>query len=143
MPSWDMGYKSEILYTYIYFEATNPLWNKFIMAHSGLAFPDLSKGGYACELGFGQGLSVNVHALTLSGMATTLIQPKLALPSALLASPTSKTSTSTTTLLSNLPSVLTCLSLIMSTYTAFGRGSPAKTSSTSWISSRSTSKSVV
>ena len=64
MPSWDMGYKSEILYTYIYFEATNPLWNKFIMAHSGLAFPDLSKGGYACELGFGQGLSVNVHALT-------------------------------------------------------------------------------
>lgn len=64
MSSWDMGYNSDILYTYHYFEQTNPLWIKFVLNHEGFAFPDLSHGGYACELGFGQGLSINIHALT-------------------------------------------------------------------------------
>lgn len=64
MSSWDMGYNSKVLYTYSYYELLNPLWNKFALTHAGFAFPDLSHGGYACELGFGQGMSVNIHALT-------------------------------------------------------------------------------
>lgn len=61
MPSWDMGYKSEELYTYGYFREINPLYAKFIFTASGIAFPDLSKMT-ACELAFGQGVSITLHA---------------------------------------------------------------------------------
>lgn len=63
MSSWDMGYHSETLYTYLYFEATNPLWNRFIMAHRGKPFAEMGKGSCGCELGFGQGMSINIHAI--------------------------------------------------------------------------------
>lgn len=62
MPSWSMGYQSDHLYTYGYYQEMNPLRAKFLFNCSGLAFPDVSSG-YACELGFGQGISVNMHAV--------------------------------------------------------------------------------
>lgn len=77
MPSWDMGYHSEILYTYGYYKEINPLWAKFLFANAGIAFPNIRVGGgygddvtgaaCACELGFGQGVSINMHAVA-SGM---------------------------------------------------------------------------
>lgn len=63
MPSWDMGYHSEILYTYGYYKEINPLWAEFVFANLGIAFPNMrTGGGIACELGFGQGVSINMHA---------------------------------------------------------------------------------
>ena len=62
MSSWSMGYQADHLYTYGYYGEMNPLKAKFLFNHSGLAFPDMSSG-YACELGFGQGVSINMHAV--------------------------------------------------------------------------------
>lgn len=62
MPSWDMGYHSNTQYIYQYFSNLNPLWAKFVFTTNGMYFPDMKKG-YACELGFGQGVSINMHAL--------------------------------------------------------------------------------
>ncbi|ANY15690.1 class I SAM-dependent methyltransferase [Bordetella pseudohinzii] len=59
MPAWNGGYITEVNYTHGYYRELNPLWLKFVMAYAGYAFPDT---GHACELGFGQGLSINIHA---------------------------------------------------------------------------------
>lgn len=59
MHAWNDGYITEVAYTHGYYRELNPLWLKFVMAHAGYAFPDT---GHACELGFGQGVSINIHA---------------------------------------------------------------------------------
>lgn len=56
-----MGYHTDLLYTYGYYREINPLYAKFIFNTSGLAFPDITNAN-ACELGFGQGVSINMHA---------------------------------------------------------------------------------
>lgn len=61
MSSWNMGYHTDLLYTYGYYREINPLYAKFIFTTSGLSFPDMSQGT-ACELGFGQGVSIVMHA---------------------------------------------------------------------------------
>lgn len=59
MSSWSDGYVSDINYTYGYYTDLNPnqVVLPFLMA--GLAAPKMNN---ACELGFGQGVSVNAHA---------------------------------------------------------------------------------
>lgn len=59
MHAWNDGYITEVPYTHGYYRELNPLWLKFVMAHAGYGFPDT---GHACELGFGQGVSINIHA---------------------------------------------------------------------------------
>jgi SAM-dependent methyltransferase len=59
MSAWDEGYVSDIDYTYGYYAELNPQRLKLAFLHQGLAFPEI---GAACELGFGQGLSANIHA---------------------------------------------------------------------------------
>ena len=59
MNDWTAGYVADIGYTYGYYTELNPLRIRLPFLASGLVFPDV---GTACELGFGQGLSVNVHA---------------------------------------------------------------------------------
>ena len=59
MSDWTGGYVSEIDYTYGYYSELNPLNIKLAFLNQGLVFPEV---GTACELGFGQGLSVNFHA---------------------------------------------------------------------------------
>ena len=61
MSTWDNGYNTDILYTAGYYQELNPLLGRYIFATQNLAFPDMSTG-YACELGFGMGLSINIHA---------------------------------------------------------------------------------
>jgi SAM-dependent methyltransferase len=56
---WTSGYVADIGYTYGYYEHLNPLRAKLAFINSGLRFPEVSS---ACELGFGQGLSANIHA---------------------------------------------------------------------------------
>lgn len=59
MSDWTDGYVSDIGYTYGYYAELNPIRVKLVFLNAGLAAPEF---GTACELGFGQGVSVNVHA---------------------------------------------------------------------------------
>jgi len=59
MSDWTAGYVAEIDYTYGYYPELNPLRAKLTLLNSAVAIPKI---GTACELGFGQGLSVNLHA---------------------------------------------------------------------------------
>ncbi|BCU07983.1 methyltransferase [Allochromatium tepidum] len=60
MTDWTAGYVTEIDYTHGYYAELNPLRAQLALAAAGFAAP----AGFAacCELGFGQGLSVNIHA---------------------------------------------------------------------------------
>lgn len=59
MSDWTAGYVADIGYTYGYYPELNPLRVKLAFLSQGLVFPEF---GAACELGFGQGLSANIHA---------------------------------------------------------------------------------
>lgn len=59
MSTWTLGYVADVGYTFGYYTELNPLRLKLAFANSGLVFPE---AGTACELGFGQGLSTNIHA---------------------------------------------------------------------------------
>ncbi len=55
MSDWTAGYIADIGYTFGYYPELNPLAVKLAFLFSGLVCPKFSS---ACELGFGQGLSV-------------------------------------------------------------------------------------
>lgn len=59
MSDWTAGYVADIGYTYGYYTELNPQRVKLAFTNQGLVFPEV---GAACELGFGQGLSANIHA---------------------------------------------------------------------------------
>ncbi len=59
MNDWTAGYVADIGYTYGYYAELNPLRTKLAFLNSGLNAPVM---GIACELGFGQGVSTNLHA---------------------------------------------------------------------------------
>jgi hypothetical protein len=59
MSDWTAGYIADIGYTFGYYSDLNPLAVKLAFLFSGQAYPSFST---ACELGFGQGVSVNIHA---------------------------------------------------------------------------------
>jgi len=59
MSDWTQGYVAEIDYTHGYYSELNPQRIKLAFLNAGLAFPEV---GSACELGFGQGVSANMHA---------------------------------------------------------------------------------
>jgi hypothetical protein len=59
MSDWTSGYVADIGYTYGYYSELNPKRSSLAFLNAGYAPPST---GVHCELGFGQGLSVNVHA---------------------------------------------------------------------------------
>jgi len=59
MTAWTHGYVADVGYTFGYYKELNPQWIKLAFLNAGIAFPEV---GVACELGFGQGLSANLHA---------------------------------------------------------------------------------
>ncbi|SEN35282.1 Predicted methyltransferase regulatory domain-containing protein [Duganella sp. CF517] len=59
MTDWTGGYVADVGYTYGYYGELNPLRARLALLSANLALP---KSGAACELGFGQGISANVHA---------------------------------------------------------------------------------
>ena len=59
MSESDTSYVDEIAYTFGYCDELNPLRLSLPLLHAGLALPAMHT---ACELGFGHGLSVNIHA---------------------------------------------------------------------------------
>jgi hypothetical protein len=59
MTDWTSGYVADIGYTFGYYLELNPQRVKLAFLNAGLVAPEF---GTACELGFGQGLSANMHA---------------------------------------------------------------------------------
>ncbi|NRR33228.1 methyltransferase regulatory domain-containing protein [Oxalobacteraceae bacterium] len=56
---WTAGYVADVGYTFGYYAELNPLRVKLAFLHAGIVPPE---AGQACELGFGQGISTNIHA---------------------------------------------------------------------------------
>ena len=56
---WTRGYVTDMGYTYGYYGELNPQRARLALLNAGLACPEVTT---ACELGFGQGLSANIHA---------------------------------------------------------------------------------
>ena len=59
MSDWTSGYVADIDYTFGYYNELNPNRATFAFLRAGYVPPNT---GVHCELGFGQGLSVNIHA---------------------------------------------------------------------------------
>ena len=59
MSDWSAGYVSELGYTYGYYEELNTNRIDLCLLNNGFQPPTIS---HALELGFGQGVSVNIHA---------------------------------------------------------------------------------
>jgi hypothetical protein len=59
MSDWTSGYVAEIGYTYGYYSELNPNRAALAFLNAGYVPPSL---GVHCELGFGQGMSVNIHS---------------------------------------------------------------------------------
>lgn len=60
MTDWSHGYVSDVGYTFGYYGELNPISAQLALLYTGIVPPTETKT--ACELGFGQGLSVNFHA---------------------------------------------------------------------------------
>lgn len=63
MQAWSDGYMTDVEYTYGYYAELNPLRTRLALLNAGYAYPEI---GTACELGFGQGLSINIHGAASS-----------------------------------------------------------------------------
>src|SRR5512141_3017139 len=59
MPDWSSGYVADLDYIYGYYPELNPLRVGLAFLNVGLLAPRVRT---ACELGFGQGVSINIHA---------------------------------------------------------------------------------
>lgn len=57
--NWSEGYVADVGYTYGYYSDLNPLRSRLALLNAGIK-PSTIRN--ACELGFGQGVSINVHA---------------------------------------------------------------------------------
>lgn len=57
---WTAGYVADIGYTYGYYPELNPLRTQLALLNAGFSAPRIQT---ACELGFGQGLSIAMHAV--------------------------------------------------------------------------------
>jgi len=76
MTDWTAGYVADIGYTFGYYQELNPMRLKLAFLNAGLSCPEL---GTACELGFGQGVSTNIHAAaTLTQWSGTDFNPSQA-----------------------------------------------------------------
>ncbi len=59
MTDWTAGYVADIGYTFGYYQELNPLRARLAFLNAGLVPPE---NGVHCELGYGQGMSANIHA---------------------------------------------------------------------------------
>ncbi|WP_323029260.1 class I SAM-dependent methyltransferase [Castellaniella defragrans] len=64
---WNEGYFTDVGYTYGYFREINPVFQRFCLLTRGFAAPTATASSSHCELGFGQGVSVSVHATATPG----------------------------------------------------------------------------
>ena len=67
MNSWNEGYFTDSTYTYGYYRELSPAFMRWCLLVNGIAAPEISAESCHCELGFGQGLSANIHAAAVPG----------------------------------------------------------------------------
>jgi SAM-dependent methyltransferase len=63
---WTAGYVTELEYTYGYYRELCPGLLRLVCLSAGVAPPSIKELRYL-ELGFGQGLSINIHAASIDG----------------------------------------------------------------------------
>ncbi len=63
---WSEGYFTDVAYTFGYYRELSPVFQRFCLLVNGIAPPSTEQPTY-CELGFGQGVSINVHAAASQG----------------------------------------------------------------------------
>jgi len=66
--NWTDGYQTEVNYTYGYYKDLSPNYQKFCLLLNGVDCPDTKHQHTHCELGFGQGVSLNIHAASSFGI---------------------------------------------------------------------------
>ena len=64
--AWNEGYFTDEGYTYSYSREINPVFLRYCLLLRGFATQE-STDGVHCELGFGQGVSINIHATANPG----------------------------------------------------------------------------
>lgn len=64
---WSEGYVTDLGYAYGYYRETSPVYQRFCLLLRGLACNDVDATAAHCELGFGQGVSVNINAVSNPG----------------------------------------------------------------------------
>jgi SAM-dependent methyltransferase len=64
--AWNEGYFTDEGYTYSYSREINPVFLRYCLLLRGFASLETTDG-YHCELGFGQGVSINIHAAANPG----------------------------------------------------------------------------
>ena len=67
MDNWNEGYFTETTYTYGYYRDISPFWQNFCLLLNGFDTQELNENSAHCELGFGQGVSANIHAAATQG----------------------------------------------------------------------------
>lgn len=65
--AWNEGYFTDVGYTFGYYREINPVFQRFCLLLRGFAAPAPALDAQHCELGFGQGVSVNIHAAANPG----------------------------------------------------------------------------
>ncbi len=63
---WSQGYFTEVGYTFGYYREISPVFIRFCLLLQGVMPPESATPNY-CELGIGQGLSLNLHGATTPG----------------------------------------------------------------------------
>ena len=67
MNSWNEGYFTESTYTYGYYRELSPNFMRLCLLLNGYLAPEITADSCHCELGFGQGVSANIHAAATPG----------------------------------------------------------------------------
>ena len=67
MNSWNDGYFTDSTYTYGYYRELSPNFMRWCLLSKGLFAPEINENSCHCELGFGQGVSANIHAAATPG----------------------------------------------------------------------------
>ncbi|MFT0533276.1 class I SAM-dependent methyltransferase [Castellaniella hirudinis] len=65
--SWSQGYFTDVGYTYGYYRDISPAFQRFCLLLRGFDALQATPDAVHCELGFGQGISVNIHAAATPG----------------------------------------------------------------------------
>ena len=65
--TWTDGYQTEVNYTYGYYKDLSPNYQRFCLLLNGIDCPKSNPNHVHCELGFGQGVSLNIHAASNFG----------------------------------------------------------------------------
>ncbi|MDQ8935444.1 class I SAM-dependent methyltransferase [Acinetobacter rudis] len=66
--AWNNGYQTTVNYTYGYYRDLSPNYQRFCMLLRGVDCAITDQEHTHCELGFGQGVSVNIHAASSDGL---------------------------------------------------------------------------